>query len=313
MKNIFFAGSGKQKGQGMTESKETAMPKIIKNQMLKEYTTFRIGGPADFWAEPETPAELRAVLEICRNQAMPYFILGQGSNVLFTDKGYRGMVIFLGPKFSQIRREGETLRAGAGAKLKDVAQYALAEGLDGLVFACGIPGSIGGAVFMNAGAYDGEMKQVVAEVTAMDKQGNLHCYSGEEMNFGYRHSRIQDSGEIILEAVLHLQAGDRQAMAEKAAELTRRREEKQPLELASAGSTFRRPEGYFAGKLIMDAGLSGYSCGDAAVSTKHCGFVVNCGNASFADVMNVMEHVQKTVEEKFQVRLQPEVRIVGER
>lgn len=292
---------------------ESRQPKILKHQMLKEYTTFRIGGPADFWAEPETPGELKALLAICRAEKVPYFILGHGSNVLFTDKGYRGMVIFLGRHFGRISRQGEMIQAGAGALLKDVAQYALAEGLDGLVFACGIPGSIGGAVFMNAGAYDGEMKQVVAEVTVMDRQGNIRCYSGEEMDFGYRRSRIQDSGEIILEAALRLRPGDRQQMAEKTADLTRRREEKQPLELASAGSTFKRPEGYFAGKLIMDAGLAGYTCGDAAVSTKHCGFVVNRGNAGFADVMNVIAHVQKTVEEKFGVRLQPEVRIVGER
>ncbi len=292
---------------------ESRQPKILKHQMLKEYTTFRIGGPADFWAEPETPGELKALLAICRAEKVPYFILGHGSNVLFTDKGYRGMVIFLGRHFGRISRQGEMIQAGAGALLKDVAQYALAEGLDGLVFACGIPGSIGGAVFMNAGAYDGEMKQVVAEVTVMDRQGNIRCYSGEEMDFGYRRSRIQDSGEIILEAALRLRPGNRQQMAEKTADLTRRREEKQPLELASAGSTFKRPEGYFAGKLIMDAGLSGYTCGDAAVSTKHCGFVVNRGNAGFADVMNVIAHVQKTVEEKFGVRLQPEVKIVGER
>ena len=292
---------------------ESRQPKILKHQMLKEYTTFRIGGPADFWAEPETPGELKALLAICRAEKVPYFILGHGSNVLFTDKGYRGMVIFLGRHFGRISRQGEMIQAGAGALLKDVAQYALAERLDGLVFACGIPGSIGGAVFMNAGAYDGEMKQVVAEVTVMDRQGNIRCYSGEEMDFGYRRSRIQDSGEIILEAALRLRPGNRQQMAEKTADLTRRREEKQPLELASAGSTFKRPEGYFAGKLIMDAGLSGYTCGDAAVSTKHCGFVVNRGNAGFADVMNVIAHVQKTVEEKFGVRLQPEVKIVGER
>lgn len=292
---------------------ESRQPKILKHQMLKEYTTFRIGGPADFWAEPETPEELKALLEICRAEKVPYFILGHGSNVLFTDKGYRGMIIFLGRHFGRVSRQGEMIQAGAGALLKDVAQYALAEGLDGLVFACGIPGSIGGAVFMNAGAYDGEMKQVVAAVKVMDRQGNIYQYAGEEMDFGYRRSRIQDSGEIILEAALRLRPGNRQQMAEKTAELTRRREEKQPLDMASAGSTFKRPEGYFAGKLIMDAGLSGYTCGDAAVSTKHCGFVVNRGNAGFADVMNVIAHVQKTVEEKFGVRLQPEVRIVGER
>lgn len=292
---------------------ESRQPKILKHQMLKEYTTFRIGGPADFWAEPETPEELKALLAMCRAEKVPYFILGHGSNVLFTDKGYRGMVIFLGRHFGRISRQGEMIQAGAGALLKDVAQYALAEGLDGLVFACGIPGSIGGAVFMNAGAYDGEMKQVVAAVKVMDRQGNIYQYAGEEMDFGYRRSRIQDSGEIILEAALRLRPGNRQQMAEKTAELTRRREEKQPLDMASAGSTFKRPEGYFAGKLIMDAGLSGYTCGDAAVSTKHCGFVVNRGNAGFADVMNVIAHVQKTVEEKFGVRLQPEVRIVGER
>ncbi len=297
----------------MAENRRTEAPVISENRELKEYTTFRIGGTADFFAEPKDEQELRELLEICRKRNLPYFVLGHGSNILFTDKGYRGMIIFIGQHFGEIRREGERLRVGAGALLRDVTEYALSEGLDGIVFACGIPGSLGGAVFMNAGAYDGEMKEVVAEVRVMTAEGKIKNYRGEEMQFGYRSSRIQGSGEIILEAVLSLRAGDCQAMKEKTAELTRRREEKQPLEMASAGSTFKRPEGHFAGKLIMDAGLSGYSIGDAAVSEKHCGFVINKGNASFAEVMSLVEHIQKTVEEKFQVKMQPEIRIVGER
>lgn len=286
---------------------------ILENHILKEYTTFRIGGPADFFAEPKNEEELRRLLHLCRRNSIPYYILGHGSNILFTDKGYRGMIIFLGKYFGNIERQGDDLRVGAGALLKDVTDFALAQGLEGIVFACGIPGSMGGAVFMNAGAYGGEMKEVIWQVKVMDADGNIKFYSGEEMGFGYRTSRIQESGEIILEAELRLRSGNVAEMKEQTADLTQKREEKQPLEMASAGSTFKRPEGYFAGKLIMDAGLAGYSCGDAAVSTKHCGFVINKGNATFADVMELVDYIQRTIEEKFGVKMQPEIRIVGER
>lgn len=286
---------------------------ILQNHVLKEYTTFRIGGPADYFAIPKNEEELREALQMCHEKQLDYFILGHGSNILFTDKGYRGMIIYLGEHFAYIKQDGESLRIGAGTLLKDATDYALDKALDGIVFACGIPGSMGGAIFMNAGAYGGEMKEVVTEVKVMDPQSNIKVYSGEEMNFGYRQSRIQGSGEIILEATLKLKPGDKEQMLLQTQDLTQKREDKQPLEMASAGSTFKRPEGYFAGKLIMDAGLSGYCCGDAQVSTKHCGFVVNKGNASFADVMNLVDHIQKTVEEQFHVKMQPEIRIVGER
>lgn len=286
---------------------------ILKNHPLKEYTTFRIGGKADFFAEPKTEKELSDLLAICAREKIPYYILGHGSNILFTDKGYRGMIIYIAKHFAEIKQEGNFLTVGAGALLKDVTDYALQRELEGIVFACGIPGSMGGAVFMNAGAYGGEMKEVVRRVKTMDSQGEIHEYTGEEMAFGYRQSRVQNTGEIILEATLELKKGNYAEMKAQTDDLTQRREEKQPLEMASAGSTFKRPEGFFAGKLIMDAGLSGFSYGDAMVSTKHCGFVVNKGNASFSDVMNLVEHIQKTVEEKFQVKMQPEIRIVGER
>lgn len=287
--------------------------KILENQELKEYTTFRVGGPADLFAEPKDPEELRDLLVLCRQNSLPYYILGHGSNILFTDKGYRGMIIFLGENFGYIEQMGNDLRVGAGALLKDVTDFALERELEGIVFACGIPGSLGGAIYMNAGAYGGEMKEVVHQVKVMDRNGSIKYYTGEEMEFGYRTSRIQDTGEIILEATLRLRPGKIMEMKERTADLTQKREEKQPLDMASAGSTFKRPEGYFAGKLIMDAGLSGYACGDAAVSTKHCGFVINKGSATFADIMALVEHIQRTVEEKFGVKMQPEIRIVGER
>lgn len=284
-----------------------------KDHILKEYTTFRIGGKADYFAIPRSEDEVRQFLHLCMEYEIPYFVLGHGSNILFTDKGYRGMIIYLGEAFSKITQEENVLTVGAGALLKDVTDYALARSLAGIVFACGIPGSMGGAVYMNAGAYGGEMKQVVTKVKVMDKAGKTYFYSGEDMDFGYRHSRVQGTGEIILEATLSLTAGNYEQMLAETKDLTQKREEKQPLEMASAGSTFKRPEGYFAGKLIMDAGLSGYACGDACVSTKHCGFVVNKGNASFSDVMELVDYIQKTVEEKFHVKMQPEIRIVGER
>ena len=286
---------------------------IMKDHLLKEYTTFRIGGPADLFAEPKSEEELRKLLVFCKSNSIPYYILGHGSNILFTDKGFRGMILYMGEHFADIVQEGNDLRVGAGALLKDVTDFALEAGLEGIVFASGIPGSMGGAVYMNAGAYGGEMKEVIHQVKVMDATGAVKYYSAEEMEFGYRSSRIQSGDEIILEAVLRLRAGQIEEMKEQTADLTRRREEKQPLDMASAGSTFKRPEGHFAGKLIMDAGLAGYACGDAAVSTKHCGFVINKGNAAFADVMELVEHIQKTVEEKFGVKMQPEIRIVGER
>lgn len=296
--------------KGFDQVKEV---EILENHELKPYTTFRIGGPADFFAQPKTIEDLQALLDLCQQNSLSYYILGQGSNILFTDKGYRGMVICLGKPFGHIIRQGNDLRVGAGALLKDVAAYALAQKLDGLVFACGIPGSVGGAIYMNAGAYGGEMKEIVSQVKVMDKEGQIKNYLGSEMDFGYRYSRIQAGGEVILEASLSLQEGNMDQMLEQTKDLTQRREEKQPLEMASAGSTFKRPEGYFAGKLIMDAGLAGYSYGDAAVSTKHCGFVINKGNATFADVMALVDHVQKTVQDQFGVKMQPEIRIVGER
>lgn len=286
---------------------------IKQDHILKDYTTFRIGGRADYFAIPKSEEELKQFLSICKEYAIPYFVLGHGSNILFTDKGYRGMILYLGEAFSEIKQEGSTLTVGAGALLKDVTDYALERSLEGIVFACGIPGSMGGAIFMNAGAYGGEMKQVTSKVKVMDKDGNVYHYSGEEMDFGYRHSRVQKTGEIILAATLELTQGNYEEMLAQTKDLTQKREDKQPLEMPSAGSTFKRPEGYFAGKLIMDAGLAGYSCGDAGVSTKHCGFVVNKGNATFQDVMDLVEHIQKTVEDKFQVKMQPEIRIVGER
>lgn len=282
------------------------------HEPMKKHTTFRIGGPADYYLCPHSTEELQKILQICRENKLEFFILGNGSNLLVSDKGYRGVVIQLWKNFSDIETEDNTITVKAGALLSKVAAEALEESLTGMEFASGIPGTMGGAVMMNAGAYGGEMKDIIREVTVLTREVELLTLSKEEMNFGYRTSVVKEKGYVVISAVLQLRKGDREEIRKVMDELKERRVTKQPLDMPSAGSTFKRPEGYFAGKLIMDAGLRGFSVGGAQISEKHCGFVVNKGDATAADVLGLIGEVQKRVQEKFGVALEPEVKFLGE-
>lgn len=279
---------------------------------MSKHTTFRIGGPADFYLCPHSTKEVQQTVQICKEENLPYFILGNGSNLLVSDKGYRGVIIQLWKNFSDISVKDCCITAKAGALLSKVAAEALEEGLTGMEFASGIPGTIGGAVFMNAGAYGGEMKDIIKEVKVLDDQGEVRVLSNEEMKLGYRTSIVKEKGYTVLSAVLQLKKGDVSVIRETMEDLKNRRTSKQPLDMPSAGSTFKRPEGYFAGKLIMDSGLRGFSVGGAQVSEKHCGFVVNKGGATAEDVTALIREVQRSVKEKFGVELETEVRFLGE-
>ena len=286
--------------------------KVLVKEPMASHTTFKIGGPADYFVKPETVEELAAVLKLCKEGNVPYFILGNGSNLLVGDKGFRGVVIQLYKNFDGMTIEGTTVTAKAGAMLVRVAKESGKAGLTGLEFASGIPGTIGGAMVMNAGAYGGEMKDVVTSVTVLTKDGEIKKLSGEEMNFRYRGSVVEDEDYIVLEAVMELKEGNLEEIQARMAELTVQRKTKQPIEFPSAGSTFKRPEGYFAGKLIQDAGLRGFQVGGAQVSEKHCGFVINAGGATAADVMQLMQDVSDKVNAQFGVTLEPEVKRIGE-
>ena len=286
--------------------------RVLVDEPMKRHTTFRIGGPADFFLLPSTVDEVRGILEICREEEIPYFILGNGSNLLVSDKGYRGVIIQLYRNFSNISVEGNEICASSGALLSQIAAAARNASLTGFEFAGGIPGTLGGAVFMNAGAYGGELKDVLKEAVVMTEQGEILTLPVEKLDMGYRTSRIKKAGYLVLEARLVLEQGDMDKIRDITKDLTEKRVSKQPLEYPSAGSTFKRPEGYFAGKLIMDAGLRGYQVGDAQVSEKHCGFVINKGNATAADVLTLIENVREKVQEQFGVTLEPEVKFLGE-
>ena len=286
--------------------------RVLVDEPMKRHTTFRIGGPADFFLLPSTVDEVRGILEICREEELPYFILGNGSNLLVSDKGYRGVIIQLYRNFSNISVEGNEICAYSGALLSQIAAAARNASLTGFEFAGGIPGTLGGAVFMNAGAYGGELKDVLKEAVVMTEQGEILTLPVEKLDMGYRTSRIKKAGYLVLEARLVLEQGDMDKIRDITKDLTEKRVSKQPLEYPSAGSTFKRPEGYFAGKLIMDAGLRGYQVGDAQVSEKHCGFVINKGNATAADVLTLIENVREKVQEQFGVTLEPEVKFLGE-
>ena len=285
---------------------------VLTDESMACHTTFRIGGKADVFVLPASIEELLEVLRLTKRYSIPLTILGNGSNVLVRDGGIRGAVVSFGKPFSHIEREGARIRAGAGATLGTVSLFAASHALSGLEFAVGIPGSLGGAVFMNAGAYDGELSRVISSVAAVTLEGEILRYRAEEMDFGYRHSVFQQNGHIICEIELSLKEGEPAAIQEKMAEFTRRRMEKQPLDKPSAGSTFKRPPGLFAGTLIDEAGLKGFSIGGAQVSEKHAGFVINKGGATAADVLALIEEVQRRIEEKNGVRLTPEIRIIGE-
>ncbi|MDO5344358.1 MAG: UDP-N-acetylmuramate dehydrogenase [Lachnospiraceae bacterium] len=285
---------------------------VYQDEPLCRHTTFRIGGPADFFVTPDCVSVLEGLVAFCREREVPFYILGNGSNLLVGDKGYRGVIIQLCKNLNQIKTADESILAQAGAMLSAIARAALEEGLTGLEFASGIPGTLGGAVMMNAGAYGGEMKNVVRRVRVLSREGEILELTGEQMEFGYRTSAVEKEKYIVLEAELGLRRGDREQISACMKELQERRVEKQPLNMPSAGSTFKRPEGYFAGKLIMDAGLRGFSVGGAQISEKHCGFVINKGGATAADVRELMRQVNARVQEKFGVSLEPEVKMLGE-
>ena len=284
---------------------------VLTDEPLSEHTTFEIGGPADLYVMPEDIDELRDVIDLCREKDLPFFVLGRGSDLLVSDEGYRGVIVGLADGLTGVDVDEKEMTCEAGVTLKEAAEMACELGLTGLEFACGIPGTVGGACFMNAGAYDGCMADVIESVRVITPEGDVRQYGVDELDFGYRQSRIREEGLIVLSATFKLHHGDPEDIRAKMDDLTARREEKQPLDNPSAGSTFKRPEGYFAGKLISDAGLRGYQVGGAAVSTKHAGFVVNLGGATAADVRAVIEHVQDEVERQYGVRLEPEVRFLG--
>ncbi len=284
---------------------------IFTKEPMKNHTTFRTGGPADVLVTPDTEA-VSVIIDICRKYKLPYYIIGNGSNVLVGDKGIRGVVIALTKRAGEIFCDGEVITAGAGCTLAQIAVLAAGNGLAGFEFAAGIPGTLGGAVVMNAGAYGGEMKDVVISAVVLDEEGKQKTLTVEELELSYRHSCILEKHYVVLRVTLKLHRGDVSEIRKKMAELREQRIAKQPLEYPSAGSTFKRPTGYFAGKLIMEAGLRGYQVGDAQVSEKHCGFVINKGNASAADIVQLMKDVSIKVEEQFGVKLEPEVKMMGE-
>lgn len=290
---------------------EKILGEVSLNIPLKEYTTFKIGGAAELFVCPKNLMELLIVIGILKEENVPYMILGAGSNLLVSDKGVAGAVIKLGEGFDYAHAKNDYILAGAGVSLASLASEAKAKELTGLEFASGIPGSLGGAIFMNAGAYGGEMKDVISEVSYIDKDGSVKTASCDECNFGYRQSIFQDGEKIIISAKFVLKKGNKDEILAKMRELNAKRKEKQPLEYASAGSTFKRPEGHFAGALIEQAGLKGKSCGGAQVSEKHAGFIINTGGATAKDVTDLIAHVQKVVFEKFGIELEPEVKITG--
>ena len=286
--------------------------KILINEEMKNHTTFEIGGPVDLMVIPETEEQVKEAVSICRAEKLPYLIMGNGSNLLIKDGGIRGVVIKLNDGFNKIEVEGNKIYAQAGALLNAVSRVAMEESLAGLEFATGIPGALGGAMTMNAGAYGGEMKDVVESVRILDKNGKVKELSKEQMNFRYRGSKVADDGLIVLEVVFKLEVGSKNEIKLKIDDLTEKRTSKQPLEYPSGGSTFKRPEGYYAGKLIDDSGLRGLRYGGAEVSKKHCGFVINAKDASCQDVLRLVEVIKKTVKDTFGVSLEREIKLIGE-
>lgn len=286
--------------------------KILIDEPMEKHTTFRVGGPADYFLMPENKEQVQAAVSCCDAYKIPYYIVGNGSNLLVSDNGYRGAIIQIYKTMNDIRVDGNRVTAQAGALLSMVAAAALEHGLSGFEFAAGIPGTLGGACIMNAGAYGGEMKQVLRQVTVMSREGEIIVIPAGELKMGYRTSIIAEKGYIVLEAEIELEPKAPEEIKAMMDDLKDRRVTKQPLEYPSAGSTFKRPEGYFAGKLIQDTGLRGFQVGGAAVSEKHCGFVINKDHATAADVAELMRQVSEKVYEKFGVTLEPEVKRLGE-
>lgn len=284
---------------------------LKKEEPLSRHTTFRVGGPAEYFVMPRV-TQVQELVALCRQFELPLTVIGNGSNLLVSDAGLRGVVLAFGKEASGIRiGEGDCLIAAAGTLLSETASAAAKNALSGMEFAAGIPGSVGGAVVMNAGAYGGEMKDILSDVRVLTADGEIRVRQAEEMDLSYRHSRMMDEAELVLEARIRLRRGDESAIRGRMDELRKKRVEKQPLEYPSAGSTFKRPKGYFAGKLIEDAGLRGFRVGDAQVSEKHCGFVINRGAATAAQILELIQRVQERVRENSGVALEPEVRLLG--
>lgn len=305
-------------GENMRQEFETKLfhtidkEKIYVNEKMEKHTTFRIGGPADYFVMPSDVTDVKAVIELCEQEKVPYYVVGNGSNLLVGDKGFRGVIIQIASNMNQLQADGEVITAQAGCSLAQIAGKALDEELAGFEFAAGIPGTLGGAVRMNAGAYGGEIKDVLESAVVLTKEGKVMELSANEMEFGYRTSIIERTGWTILGGKIRLHKGKREEIKAVMDDLRERRVSKQPLEYPSAGSTFKRPKGYFAGKLIQDAGLRGFRVGGACVSEKHSGFVINIDHATATDVVSLMEQVDEKVRAQFGVGLEPEVRRIGE-
>ena len=285
---------------------------VFTKEPMSRHTTFRAGGPADFFVTPEKEGQVRKTLSLLKEAQVPRYIMGNGSNLLVGDRGYRGVILQICKKMNRIRIQDTVIQAQAGALLSKIAAEAQAKRLTGFEFASGIPGSLGGAAMMNAGAYGGEMKQVLIQAQILNASGEIEDVLAEEMELGYRSSVFSRNGGVILSASIQLEPGDPPAIQSRMEELKFLRTSKQPLEYPSAGSTFKRPEGYFAGKLIQDAGLRGFQVGGAQVSEKHCGFVINKDQATAMDIRSLMEQVSEKVYTRFGVRLEPEVKLIGE-
>ncbi len=289
---------------------------VLLDELMSKHTTFKIGGPADIFVVPQTIEEVKAVIQVCKEESADFYVIGKGSNLLVGDKGFRGVIICLYNTLDNVQivdnNEDTSVIAGAGIMLSKLANIIADHSLEGFEFASGIPGTLGGAVTMNAGAYGGEINDCIVAATVIDGEGNVIKLEREALELGYRKSIIMKEKYIVLEAEFVFKKGDKTAIVEKMQELNKRRKDKQPLEYPSAGSTFKRPEGYFAGKLIMDSGLAGYAVGDACVSPKHCGFVINTGNATAKDIRKLMTDVDNKVFENYGVHLEPEVRMIGE-
>ncbi|MCR5004532.1 MAG: UDP-N-acetylmuramate dehydrogenase [Clostridiales bacterium] len=296
----------------LTEKLRAVLPeeRILVDEPLAAHTTFRIGGPADCFCTIESIEELQNAIHVAQELKIPWFILGRGSNLLVSDEGYRGLILHIGRGFEQVRIEGEMVTAQSGISLSALGRIVLEHSLDGFSFAAGIPGSLGGAVYMNAGAYGGEMKDILVSALVMDPEGRCFILSNEEMELGYRESIFQHRDWIVLEATLKLTPGDRDKIEADMKDLMQRRSSKQPLEYPSAGSVFKRPPGHFAGGLIEEAGLKGCQIGGARISEKHAGFIINAGEATAADVVALVRHAQDVVEQQSGVRLEPELKIL---
>ena len=285
----------------------------LEQEPLRTHTTFRIGGPAAYYFIPEREEEIIEALDFAKEKGLPYYVIGKGSNMLFSDDGFDGVIIEIGKGLEKIDISDDGIvTAQAGVSLAYMASQLASKGLKGFAFAGGIPGTLGGGVAMNAGAYGGEIKDCIVSAKVLTKEGERIVLDKEELQLSYRNSVILQKGYLVLEATFSFEKGNPAEIQEEIKELNKRRREKQPLEYPSAGSTFKRPEGYFAGKLIQDCGLKGFRVGDAVVSEKHSGFVINAGQATAADVMALIRYVQQEVEEKFHVRIEPEVRLLGE-